>query len=252
MAARLTMVRLSLAERIIPAADLSEKISFAGTEASGAGNMKLQLNGALTIGALDGAGIEIREEVGEENIFIFGLTADQVEQRRPNYHPWDVYNSDEEIRRALKLVEADSFSMLEPGFFRTILNALLDRGDRYMLLADLRDYIETQTRVDALYPTNHVMRPREDMPPRPLASAVNALMLLSPEKRKSRQTFPAQHPSTFPADAAIKRMNRYSATLTFHRQRHRGFLVGVESVSETLWQFGSHLFTALCSGHKYP
>jgi starch phosphorylase len=143
--------RVSLAERIIPAADLSEQISLAGTEASGTGNMKLQLNGALTIGTLDGANIEIREEVGEENIFIFGLTADQVEQRRGSYHPWDVYNSDEEIRRALKLIEADFFSMLEPGIFRPILNALLDGGDHYMLLADLRDYIEAQARVDALY-----------------------------------------------------------------------------------------------------
>jgi glucan phosphorylase len=137
--------------RIIPAADLSEQISLAGTEASGTGNMKLQLNGALTIGTLDGANIEIREEVGEENIFIFGLTADQVEQRRASYNPWDVYNNDEEIRRALKLIEANFFSMMEPGIFRPILDALLKWGDHYMLLTDLRDYIEAQARVDALY-----------------------------------------------------------------------------------------------------
>jgi starch phosphorylase len=143
--------RVSLAERIIPAADLSEQISLAGTEASGTGNMKLQLNGALTIGTLDGANIEIREEVGEDNIFIFGLTAEQVEQRRASYNPRDVYNNDEEIRRAFRLIEADFFSMLEPGIFRPILNALLDCGDHYMLLADLRDYIEAQARVDALY-----------------------------------------------------------------------------------------------------
>jgi starch phosphorylase len=143
--------RVSLAERIIPAADLSEQISLAGTEASGTGNMKLQLNGALTIGTLDGANVEIMEEVGQENIFIFGMTTEEVEQRRASYNPWDVYNSDEEIRRAIQLVEADFFSMLEPGIFRPIIRALLYEGDHYMLLADLPAYIEAQERVDALY-----------------------------------------------------------------------------------------------------
>jgi starch phosphorylase len=143
--------RVSLAERIIPAADLSEQISLAGTEASGTGNMKLQLNGALTIGTLDGATVEILEEVGKENIFIFGLTPEQVDQRRPGYHPWDIYNSDEEIRRALQLIQQDFFSLLEPGIFRPLTHSLLDGGDHYMLLADLRDYIETQERVDAAY-----------------------------------------------------------------------------------------------------
>jgi starch phosphorylase len=143
--------RVSLAERIIPAADLSEQISLAGTEASGTGNMKFQLNGALTIGTLDGANVEIMEEVGQENIFIFGMTAEEVEQRRASYDPWDVYNSDEEIRRAIQMIEADFFSLLEPGVFRPIIQALLYEGDRYMLLADLRGYIEAQHRVDALY-----------------------------------------------------------------------------------------------------
>jgi starch phosphorylase len=143
--------RVSLAERIIPAADLSEQISLAGTEASGTGNMKLQLNGALTIGTLDGANVEILEEVGRENCFIFGLTAEEVEQRRPSYDPWDIYNGDDEIRRAVQLIERDFFSMVEPGIFRPVMQSLLDGGDHYMLLADLREYIMAQERVDASY-----------------------------------------------------------------------------------------------------
>jgi starch phosphorylase len=143
--------RVSLAEKIIPAADLSEQISLAGTEASGTGNMKLQLNGALTIGTLDGANVEIMEEVGKENIFIFGLTAQQVEQRRPGYNPREIYDRDEEVRRAIDLVEQDFFSMMEPGIFRPLTQSLLSQGDHYMLLADLRDYIQTQERVDAAY-----------------------------------------------------------------------------------------------------
>lgn len=143
--------RVSLAEKIIPAADLSEQISLAGTEASGTGNMKLQLNGALTIGTLDGANVEILEEVGEENIFIFGMTAEEVEQRRSTYNPWDVYHSDAEVRSAIELIRRDFFSMMEPGIFKPIIHALLDGGDHYMLLADLRSYIETQDRVDACY-----------------------------------------------------------------------------------------------------
>ena len=142
--------RVSLAERIIPAADLSEQISLAGTEASGTGNMKLQLNGALTIGTLDGANLEIMEEVGQENIFIFGLNAQEVERRRPGYNPREIYDSDEEIRRAIDLVERDFFSMLEPGIFRPLTQELLS-GDHYMLLADFRDYIQAQDRVDAAY-----------------------------------------------------------------------------------------------------
>jgi len=143
--------RVSLAQKIIPAADLSEQISLAGTEASGTGNMKMQLNGAVTIGTLDGANVEILEEVGEENIFIFGLKAAEVEQRRGSYNPWDVYNSDAEIRRAFTLIEKDFFSLLEPGIFKPLVQSLLDGGDHYMLLADLRDYIQTQERVDAAY-----------------------------------------------------------------------------------------------------
>jgi starch phosphorylase len=143
--------RVSLAEKIIPAADLSEQISLAGTEASGTGNMKLMLNGALTIGTLDGANVEILEEVGPENAFIFGLKSDEVEQSRPNYNPRAIYERDTEIRCALEMLERNFFSMMEPGIFDPILKALLDFGDHYMLLADLRAYIETQDRVDAAY-----------------------------------------------------------------------------------------------------
>jgi len=142
---------VSVAERIIPAGDLSEQISLAGTEASGTGNMKLQLNGALTIGTLDGANMEILEEVGHENIFIFGLTAADVESRRPSYDPWAIYYSDEEIRQVLEFIERDFFSMLEPGIFRPVTQSLLAGGDHYMLLADLREYIQTQDKVDAAY-----------------------------------------------------------------------------------------------------
>ena len=143
--------RVSLAEKLIPAGDLSEQISLAGTEASGTGNMKLQLNGALTIGTLDGANVEIMEEVGKDNIFIFGLTAEDVERRRPTYNPWDIYNSDQEIRNAIDLIDRNFFNMLEPGIFKPLTESLLAGGDRYMLLADLRDYIQTQERVDAAY-----------------------------------------------------------------------------------------------------
>ena len=143
--------RVSLAERITPAADLSEQISLAGTEASGTGNMKMMLNGAVTIGTLDGANVEILEEVGDENIFIFGLKSEEVEQRRRGYNPWDIYNSDEEIRQAITLIEKDFFSLLEPGIFKPIIQSLLNNGDHYMLLADMRDYIQTQARVDAAY-----------------------------------------------------------------------------------------------------
>src|SRR5205085_622237 len=117
----------------------------------GTGNMKLQLNGALTIGTLDGANVEIMEEVGKDNIFIFGLTAQEVENKRPGYNPREIYDRDEEIRRAIDLVEQDFFSMMEPGIFRPLTQSLLSQGDHYMLLADFRDYIQTQDRVDAAY-----------------------------------------------------------------------------------------------------
>jgi starch phosphorylase len=143
--------RVSLAEKIIPAANVSEQISLAGTEASGTGNMKLMLNGALTVGTLDGANVEIHQEVGDENIFIFGLRAEQVAELRPVYSSRAIYHADPEIRRAVDMIRRNVFSLLAPGTFDLIVRTLLDYNDYYMLLADLRDYIQTQDRVDALY-----------------------------------------------------------------------------------------------------
>ena len=143
--------RVSLAEKIIPAADLSVQISTAGMEASGTGNMKFAMNGALTIGTLDGANVEIKEEVGDDNIFIFGLTTEQVESSRGSYNPRHFYESDEEIRRAIDLIRNDFFSLNEPGIFRPIVANLLEHGDFYMNLADLRSFIDAQARVEELY-----------------------------------------------------------------------------------------------------
>ena len=143
--------RVSLAEKIIPAADLSEQISLAGTEASGTGNMKLMLNGAITIGTLDGANVEILEEVGEENIFIFGMNAQEVVERRKNYSPWDIIHSDREIEDAIDCIRQNVFSPLNPDVFAPIVRTLLDFGDHFMVLADLRSYIDTQERVSVLY-----------------------------------------------------------------------------------------------------
>ncbi len=142
--------RVSLAERIIPAADLSEQISLAGTEASGTGCMKLMLNGALTIGTLDGANVEMMEEAGKDNIFIFGLTADDVEKLRPTYNPRDLYNASPLFQRVLNLISRNVFSLMHPGLFDPIVNALLS-SDYYMLFADLPEFIKTQTAVETLY-----------------------------------------------------------------------------------------------------
>jgi len=143
---------VSNAERIVPAADLSEQISTAGTEASGTGNMKLSLNGALTIGTLDGANIEIMEEVGEENFFLFGLTADEVARLRASgYNPWEYYHGNAELRQVLDMIASGYFSPDEPDRFQSIVDALLCHGDHYLLLADYASYVACQERVDALY-----------------------------------------------------------------------------------------------------
>lgn len=143
---------VSNAEKIIPACDLSEQISTAGTEASGTGNMKFALNGALTIGTLDGANIEMREEVGAENFFIFGLTADGVaEIRQEGYDPWHYYNTNEELRRALDMIALGFFSPDDPHRFRPLFESLTGGGDHYLLLADYGSYLKAQEQVDALY-----------------------------------------------------------------------------------------------------
>jgi starch phosphorylase len=143
---------VSNAERIIPAADLSEQISTAGTEASGTGNMKLALNGALTIGTLDGANIEMRDRIGHEHFFAFGMTTDQVaDRRRRGYNPWAVYAANEELRHALDMVAGGCFSPDELDRFRPIVDALTTGGDHYLVLADYAAYVACQERVDALY-----------------------------------------------------------------------------------------------------
>ncbi len=143
--------RVSLAERIIPASNVSEQISLAGTEASGTGNMKMMLNGALTLGTFDGANVEINEEVGDENMFLFGLRAEDVRVMRPTYSSRHIYHTDPEIRLAIDMIRRNVFCLLTPGLLDPIVQSLLDFNDHYMLLADLRDYMETQDQVDALY-----------------------------------------------------------------------------------------------------
>jgi glycogen phosphorylase len=143
---------VSNAEKIIPGTELSEQISLAGTEASGTGNMKFALNGALTIGTLDGANIEIRERVGEDNFFLFGMTTPEVnELKARGYNPWEFYKKDESLHRVLDLIASGHFSPLQPDLFRPIVDSLLNDGDRWMLLADFRSYVNAQKEVARLY-----------------------------------------------------------------------------------------------------
>ncbi len=143
---------VSQAEIIIPGSDLSEQISTAGTEASGTGNMKFALNGALTIGTLDGANVEMREEVGHDNIFIFGLTTEQVETTKANqYNPWDYYNNNAALKRVLDMIKDGYFNEDEPQKYHDIFNSLTHNGDNYLLLADFQAYMDTQKEVEALY-----------------------------------------------------------------------------------------------------
>jgi starch phosphorylase len=143
--------RVSLAEKIIPAADLSEQISTAGMEASGTGNMKLSLNGALTIGTMDGANVEIREEVGPENIYIFGLNVDDIRQMRSAYDPRGYYDRNDDIKRVVDAIDSDMFCSGEAGLFAPIRQNLLDNGDYYFHLADFAAYLNSQQRVSEDY-----------------------------------------------------------------------------------------------------
>ncbi|TFH38605.1 MAG: glycogen phosphorylase, partial [Chrysiogenales bacterium] len=143
---------VSSAEKIIPAADLSEQISTAGFEASGTGNMKFALNGAVTIGTMDGANVEILEEVGPDNIFIFGLSADEVVQMKSTgYDPEYFYRSNQELRQAIDLIAAGRFSREQPDLFLPIVDSLMAHGDQYMLMADYGSYAEAQNRAEAAY-----------------------------------------------------------------------------------------------------
>jgi glycogen phosphorylase len=144
---------VSLAERIIPAADLSEQISTAGTEASGTGNMKFALNGALTIGTLDGANIEIREEVGAENIFIFGMTAEEAEYEKKckSRKPWQIYENNPDVREIVDAIGGGAFSNGNTDLFRPLVNDLLSENDQYLLLLDLESYLHCQHLVGEVY-----------------------------------------------------------------------------------------------------
>src|SRR5262249_49176388 len=142
---------VSLAEWLIPASDLSEQISTAGYEASGTGNMKFMMNGALTIGTRDGATIEMAREAGEDNFFLFGLTAEQVQNSRGWYSPRWHYENEPETREALDLIFKDHFSREEPRIFAPIRETLLERGDYYLHLADLTSYAQAQQRLGELY-----------------------------------------------------------------------------------------------------
>ena len=143
---------VSAAEILFPGSDLSEQISTAGTEASGTGNMKMALNGALTIGTLDGANVEIMEEVGDENIFIFGLTTPEVAQTKANgYNPWDYYYANAELKEVLDMIAGGFFSVDEPSRYQPIFDNLMHKGDQYLLLADYASYIACQDSVGLLY-----------------------------------------------------------------------------------------------------
>jgi len=141
---------VSLAQRIIPAAELSEQISTAGFEASGTGNMKFTLNGALTIGTLDGANVEIREEVGAENFFLFGLKADEIVRLRQNYNPGKYIDENMELKQAINQLQKGYFSPGEPALFHPVLRTLLD-GDRFFALADYESYVKCQEEVTLAY-----------------------------------------------------------------------------------------------------
>jgi starch phosphorylase len=143
--------RVSAMELVAPGSDLSEQISTAGKEASGTGNMKFMMNGAATIGTLDGANIEIREEVGDENFFLFGLTAEEVEQARTAYDPNAIIAADHDFSRVMRLLESGHFNRFEPGLFDPVIAAIRSPHDPWLVAADFRFYVAAQERAAAAY-----------------------------------------------------------------------------------------------------
>jgi starch phosphorylase len=143
--------RVSAMEVICPAADLSEQISTAGKEASGTGNMKFMMNGAITVGTLDGANIEIREEVGAENFFLFGLTAEQVDAARGHYDPAAIVAADADLAQAMHLLQSGHFNLFEPGLFEPVVHSILSPHDPWLTAADFRSYVDAQQQVAAVY-----------------------------------------------------------------------------------------------------
>jgi glycogen phosphorylase len=143
--------RVTAMEIICPGTDLSEQISTAGKEASGTGNMKFMMNGALTIGTLDGANIEIREEVGDDNFFMFGLTAGEVEETRRDYDPMTIIHADEDLGRVMQLLRSGHFNMFEPGIFDPVINAVTSPHDPWLVAADFRSFIIAQQQVAEAY-----------------------------------------------------------------------------------------------------
>jgi glycogen phosphorylase len=142
-------------QRLYPAADLSEQISMAGKEASGTGNMKFSMNGALTIGTLDGANVEIRDEVGHDNFFLFGMTAPEVQQRQAEgYRPWEIYHGNHALKSAVDLIASGLFSHGDTELFRPLTDNLI-HSDPFMVLADFQSYVDCQREVDRAYRAPH-------------------------------------------------------------------------------------------------
>jgi starch phosphorylase len=134
-------------EIICPGADLSEQVSTAGKEASGTGNMKFMMNGAITIGTLDGANIEIREEVGDENFFLFGMTAEEVTEARKHYRPSDIINADEDFSAVMDLLKGGYFNQFEAGLFDSIIDSITSPNDPWLTAADFRSFVDAQQQV---------------------------------------------------------------------------------------------------------
>ena len=143
--------RVSAMEVICAGTDLSEQVSTAGKEASGTGNMKFMMNGAVTIGTLDGANIEIREEVGDENFFLFGLTAAEVEAMRPQYDPQSIIDGDEGLREVMELLDSGHFNQFEPGIFDAVIGSIRNPQDPWMTAADFRTYVDAQEQAAIAY-----------------------------------------------------------------------------------------------------